>query len=151
MRHQSARQELRYPRRSSRLRLKSVPPFFGEDTSGKIGWLFTDWQPMAAHSRTMTSDHFDAVITIGDHHLEAVGLAGHADKAVAAVREAVERIDGAGWIDVEALSFPPALPGWVIVYPRGRANTPATPDWEERLRQVEATAANALAVIGASL
>jgi hypothetical protein len=37
----------------------------------------------------MTSDHFDAVITIGDHHLDAAGLAGHADKAVAEGRTLV--------------------------------------------------------------
>jgi hypothetical protein len=59
----------------------------------------------------MDAPPFDAVITLNDHHLEAAGLAGRAAEAVAAVRQAVERIDGAGWIDVAAQYFPPQLPG----------------------------------------
>jgi hypothetical protein len=97
----------------------------------------------------MISGRFDAVITIGDHHLAPAGLAGRRSEAVAAVRTAVERMDGAGWIDVEAQSYPPELPDWVIVYPRGRSNIPDTPAWRELRRQVEAVAAAALVAAGA--
>jgi hypothetical protein len=41
----------------------------------------------------MHAPPFDAVITLNDHHLEAAGLTG---------RQAVERLDGAGWIDLAA-------------------------------------------------
>jgi hypothetical protein len=71
----------------------------------------------------MNADPFDAVITLNDHHLAAAGLTGRKAEAVAAVRQAVERMDGAGWIDVEAQYFPPHLAGWVVVYPRGRCST----------------------------
>ena len=97
----------------------------------------------------MNPDHFDAVITIGDHHLATAGLTGRSGEAAAAVREAVQRIDGAGWIDVEAQSYPPGLTGWVIVYPPGRSSTPHTREWCELRRQVEATATAALIVAGA--
>jgi hypothetical protein len=85
----------------------------------------------------MNADPFDAVITLNDHHLEAAGLTGRKGEAVAAVRQAVERMDGAGWIDVEIQSYPPGLPGWAVVYPRGRCGTPQTPAWCERRHQVE--------------
>ena len=96
----------------------------------------------------MNADPFDAVITLNDHQLDAAGLTGRAGEA-AAVRQAIERMDGAGWIDVEAQSYPPGLPGWVVVYPRGRCSTPQTPAWCERRRQVEAAATAALMVAGA--
>jgi hypothetical protein len=60
---------------------------------------------------------FDATITFNDHHLAAAGLTCRKAEAVEAVREAVERMDGAGWIDVEPESYPPSAAGWVIVPP----------------------------------
>jgi hypothetical protein len=80
----------------------------------------------------MEPDAFDATITLNDHHLEAAGLSGCKAQAAAAVREAVERMDGAGWIDVEAQSYPPDAAGWVIVYPQGRCIAPDTPEWPAR-------------------
>jgi hypothetical protein len=55
---------------------------------------------------------FDATITIGHHHLRAAGLDAEqaAVAAVNAVRRAVERMDGANWIDVMASDYPPATP-----------------------------------------
>jgi hypothetical protein len=61
------------------------------------------------------------------HEAPAVTVSDRKHQAVAAVREAVERMDGAGWIDVEAQSYPPGASGWVIVYPQGRCTTPDTP------------------------
>jgi hypothetical protein len=54
---------------------------------------------------------FDATITFNDHHLAAAGLTCRKAEAVEAVREAVERMDGAGWIDVEPESYPPSAAG----------------------------------------
>jgi hypothetical protein len=44
---------------------------------------------------------FDPTITLNDHHLAAAGLTGRKAEAVEAVREAVGRMDGAGWFDVD--------------------------------------------------
>jgi hypothetical protein len=87
--------------------------------------------------------------TLNDHHLEAAGLSGRKEQAVAAVREAVARIDGAGWIDVEAQSYPPGAAGWAIAYPRGRCVTPDTPGWRELRHRVETVATTALIAAGA--
>ena len=88
----------------------------------------------------MAHGGFDATITLDDHHLDTAGLSDREAEATAAVREAVERMEGAGWIDVEAQSYPPELPGWVIVYPRGRCFTPDTPVWRALQHQVETVA-----------
>ena len=89
---------------------------------------------------------FDATITIGHHHLRAAGLDPEqaAVTGVTAVRRAIERMDGANWIDVMASDYPPATPGWVIVYPRGSSIPPDTPEWRERRSEVEDMAKAAL-------
>jgi hypothetical protein len=92
---------------------------------------------------------FDATITLNDHHLDTAGLSDRKYKAVVAVREAVGRMEGAHWIDVDAESYPPDAPGWVIVYPRGRCVTPDTPEWWELRHLVETVATSALTVAGA--
>jgi hypothetical protein len=76
----------------------------------------------------MAHPGFDATITLNDHHLAAAGLAHTPDVAIAAVHQAVEHVDGAGWIDVEAHSCPAELAGSVILYPPGRAVAPDTAD-----------------------
>jgi hypothetical protein len=91
---------------------------------------------------------FDATITLNDHHLAAAGLTSRKAEAVEAVRQAVERMDGAHWIGVDAQSYPQELPGWVIVYPRGWCVTPDTPEWEEVLHRVEAVVTAALVAAG---
>lgn len=53
----------------------------------------------------MADRGFDATITLNDHHLDAAGLSGRQAEAVAAVRQAVEGMEGAGWIGVEAQSY----------------------------------------------
>ena len=65
-------------------------------------------------------------------------------EAIAAVRQAVERVPGAGWIDVEAQSYPAILSGWVILYPLGRAAAPDTPEWRDLQRTVTMMATAAL-------
>jgi hypothetical protein len=97
----------------------------------------------------MAHDRFDACITLNDHHLAAAALSGRKTEAVAAVRQAVEQMAGAGWIDVEAHSYPANLPGWIILYPRGRAAAPDTPAWRELRHTVEVVATAAL--IGAAV
>jgi hypothetical protein len=97
----------------------------------------------------MITGYFDAVITLNDHHLAKAGLTERRSEAVAVVRSAVERMDGAGWIDVEAQSYPPELPGWVILYRRGRGERPDTPAWRKLRHQVEQTATDALMAAGA--
>ncbi len=87
---------------------------------------------------------FDAIITINDHHLEAAGLTGCKAVAVAAVRQAVERIAGAGWIDVAAHYFPPETPGWVTLYPRDEATRTDGPEWRDLASKVEQIALMAL-------
>jgi hypothetical protein len=81
--------------------------------------------------------NFDATFTLNDHHLDAAELSDRKYKGVAAVREAVARMDGAHWIGVDAQSYPPDLPGWVIAYPRGWCVTPDTPEWCELRQRVE--------------
>jgi hypothetical protein len=51
----------------------------------------------------------DATITVTDDHLAAAGLSAEEADAVVAVRAAIDRMDGAGWIDVEAQSYPPGM------------------------------------------
>ena len=46
-------------------------------------------------------------------------------------------MDGAGRIDVEAKSYPPELPGWVILRTPGRSDAPDRPAWLELVHQVE--------------
>jgi hypothetical protein len=73
------------------------------------------------------------------------------DNAIAAVREAVERMDGAGWIGVAARRYPPGAAGWVIACPPGRCGTPGTPEWAELRQWVETVATNPLLAAGAPL
>jgi hypothetical protein len=91
---------------------------------------------------------FDATITLNDHHLVSTGLTDRPAEAVAAVRRAVERMGGAGWINVEAQSFPPHIPGWVTLYVAGQGAPPDTPEWRELQRSVEKTATAALVAAG---
>jgi hypothetical protein len=91
---------------------------------------------------------FDATIMLNDHHLADAGLAPTPDVAIAAVRQAVGSIYGAGWIDVEAHSYPAKLAGWVILYSPGRAVAPDTADWRGLLRMVEGLATAALGRAG---
>ena len=58
-------------------------------------------------------------------------------------------MDGAGWIDVEAHSYPSTVPGWVILYRPGRGAPADTPAWRELRRTVEVVATAAL--IGAGV
>jgi hypothetical protein len=99
----------------------------------------------------MSDFAFDATITIGHHHMRAAGIDPRQPVApiVDAAREAVRRMQGAGWIDIEVADFPPACPGWVTVYPPGRCITPDTPVWHERQRQVEAVIKAALVAVAA--
>ncbi len=99
---------------------------------------------------TIGACEFDATITIGAQRLETAGLANRCDEAAAAVRQAVERMDGANWIDVmaTAISIPRRYP-MSVVYPRGRCLTPDTEEWRELQRTVEAVAAAALVAAGA--
>jgi hypothetical protein len=92
----------------------------------------------------MAHSGFDATITFNDHHLDTAGLSDRKYKAVAAVQEAVAWMEGAGWIDVEAESYPPGGAGWVIVYPSGRRVTPDTLEWRELLHLVATVATSAL-------
>ena len=62
-----------------------------------------------------------ATIALNDQHLAAAGPTGR--------NAAAERMDGAGWIDVEPESYPPGAAGWVIVPPPGRGVTADTPEW----------------------
>ncbi len=55
-----------------------------------------------AHAPATVHGGFDATITLNDHHLAAAGLTGRKAEAVEAVRQAVERMEGAGWIGVDA-------------------------------------------------
>jgi hypothetical protein len=56
---------------------------------------------------------------------------------------------GAHWIGVDAQSYPPELPRWVIVYPWGRCVTPDTPEWPDVLHRVETVVTAALVAAGA--
>ena len=92
---------------------------------------------------------FDAFITLSNHHIQAARLP--LPVAVAAVRVAVQQMQGARWIDVEADFNPPTLPHWVIVLPRGRSVTPDDQTARELQRKVEATATAALMGTGKDL
>ena len=46
-----------------------------------------------------------------------------------------------------ASDYPPATPGWVIVYPRGSSIPPDTPEWRERRSQIEDMAKAALIAV----
>ena len=94
---------------------------------------------------------FDATITLNDHHLATVGLSARRAEAVVAVRKAVQDMDGAGWIDVEAQPFPPDLDCSVILYPSGRSDRFDTPAWQTLHQKVEQTALAALRAAGTSL
>jgi hypothetical protein len=74
---------------------------------------------------------FVAAIIIGHHHLAAAAVDPELPQAsiTHAVRSSVERIPGAGWIDVEVQDYPPECWGWVIVYPAGQSGTPDTREW----------------------
>jgi hypothetical protein len=87
---------------------------------------------------------FDACIMINDHHLATAGLTGRRAEAVAPVRTAVQGMDGAGWIDVEAQYFPPHQAPWVVLYECCRSNTPDTPAWQTLQRMAEEVATAAL-------
>jgi hypothetical protein len=97
----------------------------------------------------MTHRGFDAAITQNDHHLATAGMADRPTEAGAAVRRALDRMDGAGSIDVEAQSYPANLPGLVILFPPGRAVAPDTPEWRDRRGNVELLVTAAL--IGAGV
>jgi len=103
---------------------------------------------MLAQATALATADFDATITLKDQHLAAAGLTGRKAEAVEAVREAVERMDGAHWMGVDAQSYPPVLPGWVIVYPRGWCVTPDTPEYRELREGVEFRDAGDLAARG---
>ena len=94
---------------------------------------------------------FDATITLNDHHLATVGLSSRKAEAVVAVRTAVECMDGAGWIDVEAQPFPPDLDCSEILYPSGRNDRLDTPAWRTLHQRVEETALSALRAAGTPL
>lgn len=89
---------------------------------------------------------FDATITLGDHHMAAAGLDPQRRRAtiVDAVRGAVQRMDGANWIDVAAADFPPRCTGWVTLYPCGSSAKPDSPPWHDLRRRVEETVRAAL-------
>ncbi len=92
---------------------------------------------------------FDATIAIRAQRLETAGLANRCDEAAAAVRQAVERMDGANWIDVMATAIPiPTRYPMSVVCPRGCCLTPGTEEWRELQRSVEAVAAAALVAAG---
>jgi hypothetical protein len=74
---------------------------------------------------------FDATITLADRHLFAAGRDRlNPRRAVDAVRDAMQRIEGAGWIDVDATDFPATCPGWVTLYRWGCGGARSdTPQW----------------------
>jgi hypothetical protein len=51
---------------------------------------------------------------------------------------------GAGWIDVEAHSYPANLPDWMILYRPGRGAPPDMSAWHELRHAVETMATAAL-------
>jgi hypothetical protein len=48
-----------------------------------------------------------------------------------------------------AESYPPELPGWVILRTPGRSDAPDTPAWRKLVHEVEEVATAALLVAGA--
>ncbi len=85
---------------------------------------------------------WDASIDIGPAHLEPGCPA--PGEAVQRVRQAVERMPGAGAVSV-AWCGPIPAKGWLRVYPRGQYLEPEGPEWERVRRQVQRTVALALA------
>jgi hypothetical protein len=92
---------------------------------------------------------FDAAIMLNDHHLAMVALSTRKADAVAAVWTAIERMDGAGWVVVEAQSHSPELEDWVTLSPRGRSDMPDRPEWRALRQKVEEIALAALRAVGA--
>lgn len=92
----------------------------------------------------MSEIEFDVTVGLCAWHLR-----GRADAdptgAVAAIREAIERLPGANWIDVEFWGPCSATANWVQVYPRGRCFTPDGSSWRRLKDDVERLA---LAAIG---
>jgi hypothetical protein len=86
--------------------------------------------------------NWDASIDIGSAHLEPGCPA--PGEAVQRVRQAVERMPGAGSISVAWCGAVPAK-GWLRVYPRGHYLEPEGPEWECVRRQVQRIVALALA------
>jgi hypothetical protein len=87
---------------------------------------------------------FEATITLNDHHLDTAGLSDRKCKAVAAVREAIARMEGAGWIDVEAESFPPGAPrrpAWWTRRTEGKVEGRGRVRGPQRCRRMETAAA----------
>jgi hypothetical protein len=95
----------------------------------------------------MITASFDASITLNDHHLAMAGRSTPKADAVAAVRMAIEQMDGSGWIDVEAQPYPPEMAGWVILYRPGRSDRPDTAAWRALSQRVEENAVAALRAV----
>jgi hypothetical protein len=90
---------------------------------------------------------FDATITLNVRRLAVAELSNRPTAAVAAVREAVERMEGARQIDVGVQAGAQQLE-WMAVYPPGGCTTPDTPAWRDRLRQVKSVVTAALKTAG---
>jgi hypothetical protein len=74
---------------------------------------------------------------------------GRTADVIAAVQQAVDRMEGVGWFDVEARFYPAACHGGVIVYPRGHCITPDSPQWRELRHEVESVATAAMVAAAA--
>lgn len=96
----------------------------------------------------MSTVAFDAIITLHKSHLVAAGLSGRDADAVAAIRTAVEAIDGACEIDVAAYSFPTQLTDWVVLYPKGHGDRLQTQGSLALYQEVEKVALAALQAVG---
>jgi hypothetical protein len=99
---------------------------------------------MPAQALAMTHGGFDATITLNDHHIATACLTDRPAEDVVAVRRAVERMDGAGWINVEAQSFPSHILGWVTLYVAGHGVPPDTSEWRALQRTVQRMATTAV-------
>jgi len=86
--------------------------------------------------------NWDASIDIGSAHLEPGCPAPR--EAIKRVRQAVQRMPGAGSVSVAWCGTVPA-DGWLRVYQPGRYLEPEGPEWECVRRQVQRTVALALA------
>ena len=98
------------------------------------------------HSAAVT---FDAVITL--HKRPPRGrrsFSGREADAVAAVRAAVEAMEGACSIDVEAYSFPTQLDDLVVLYPQDQYDRLQGWELETLHRKVEEVALAALQDVG---
>jgi hypothetical protein len=96
----------------------------------------------------MSTVAFDAVITLHKRHLVAAGLSGRDADAVAAVRTAVEAIEGACAIDVETYPFPIRSVDWVVLFPKGESDRLRTLQSGALQRRVEDVALAALESVG---